>query len=38
MRVHVYTSPHLVRFHERFRLGATGGGELVSDDGARRRA
>src|SRR5260370_2521049 len=26
-RVHTYTSPHLVRFNERFRLG----GELVSD-------
>ena len=31
-RAHVYTSPHLVRFNERFRLGETGGGELVSDD------
>ena len=30
-RVHVYTSPHLVRFNERFRLGAPGGGKLVSD-------
>jgi dihydrofolate synthase/folylpolyglutamate synthase len=30
-RVHVYTSPHLVRFNERFRLGADGGGRLVSD-------
>src|SRR5262245_11630503 len=30
-RVHVYTSPHLVRFNERFRLGADGGGALVSD-------
>jgi dihydrofolate synthase/folylpolyglutamate synthase len=29
--VHVYTSPHLVRVNERFRLGATGGGVLVSD-------
>lgn len=27
-RVHVYTSPHLVRFHERIRLC----GELISDD------
>ncbi|WP_027285383.1 bifunctional folylpolyglutamate synthase/dihydrofolate synthase [Rubritepida flocculans] len=27
-RAHVYTSPHLVRFHERIRLA----GELVSDD------
>src|ERR1700704_273825 len=31
-RVHVYTSPHLVRFNERFRLGHAGGGELVSDE------
>jgi dihydrofolate synthase/folylpolyglutamate synthase len=30
--VHVYTSPHLVRFNERFRLGAPAGGTLVSDD------
>jgi dihydrofolate synthase / folylpolyglutamate synthase len=30
-RVHVYTSPHLVRFNERFRVGAAGGGRLVSD-------
>jgi dihydrofolate synthase/folylpolyglutamate synthase len=30
-RVHVYTSPHLVRFNERFRVGAPGGGRLVSD-------
>src|SRR5439155_13261943 len=30
--VHVYTSPHLVRFNERFRLGAKGEGRLVSDD------
>lgn len=29
--VHVYTSPHLVHFHERVRLGAEGGGEFVSD-------
>src|SRR6201991_4049875 len=31
-RVHVYTSPHLVHFNERFRLGREGGGVLVSDD------
>lgn len=31
LAVHVYTSPHLVRIHERFRLGARGGGKLVSD-------
>ena len=30
--VHVYTSPHLVRFNERFRLGAPDGGALVSDE------
>jgi dihydrofolate synthase/folylpolyglutamate synthase len=32
-RVHVYTSPHLVRFNERFRLANPAGGEgvLVSD-------
>jgi dihydrofolate synthase/folylpolyglutamate synthase len=29
LRVHVYTSPHLVRFNERIRLA----GELVSDEG-----
>src|SRR6201993_714275 len=31
-RVHVYTSPHLVRFHERIRLGAKGSGQLVGDE------
>jgi dihydrofolate synthase/folylpolyglutamate synthase len=31
-RVHVYTSPNLVRLNERFRLGQTGGGTLVDDD------
>ncbi len=30
-RVHVYTSPHLVRFHERIRLGAAGGGRFVDE-------
>ncbi|MGP0094293.1 MAG: bifunctional folylpolyglutamate synthase/dihydrofolate synthase [Xanthobacteraceae bacterium] len=30
--VHVYTSPHLVRFNERFRLGAPGDGRLAADD------
>jgi dihydrofolate synthase/folylpolyglutamate synthase len=30
--VHVYTSPHLVRFNERFRLAQAGGGVLVTDD------
>jgi dihydrofolate synthase/folylpolyglutamate synthase len=29
--VHVYTSPHLVRFNERFRLGSPDGGKLVDD-------
>ena len=31
-RVHVYTSPHLVRFHERIRLGRHQGGRLIDDD------
>jgi dihydrofolate synthase/folylpolyglutamate synthase len=30
-RVHVYTSPNLVRLNERFRIGKTGGGTFVSD-------
>ena len=30
-RVHVYISPHLVRFNERYRLGQSGEGVLVSD-------
>ena len=30
-RVHVYSSPHLVRFNERYRLGQPGAGVLVSD-------
>jgi len=31
--VHVYTSPHLVRFHERIRLGRRSGpGELIGED------
>jgi len=29
--VNVYTSPHLVRFNERIRLGKPGGGKLVDD-------
>lgn len=29
--VHVHTSPHLVHWHERFRIGAAGGGRLVGD-------
>jgi dihydrofolate synthase/folylpolyglutamate synthase len=31
-RVHVYTSPNLVRINERFRLGRPGGGVLVGDE------
>jgi dihydrofolate synthase/folylpolyglutamate synthase len=30
--VHVYTSPHLVRFHERMRIGGPGGGRFVGED------
>lgn len=30
--VHVHTSPHLVGWHERYRLGAPGGGRFVADD------
>jgi dihydrofolate synthase/folylpolyglutamate synthase len=35
LRVHVYTSPSLVRINECFRLGRTGGGGLVGDDELR---
>lgn len=31
LSVHVYTSPHLVRFHERIRLGQSGGGRFVDE-------
>ena len=31
-RVHVYTSPNLVRLNERFRIARTGGGKFVEDD------
>jgi dihydrofolate synthase/folylpolyglutamate synthase len=31
LSVHVHTSPHLVNWHERYRIGAPGGGRLVSD-------
>ena len=31
-RVHVYTSPHLVRFHERIRLGLARGSRFVAED------
>ncbi|MDO9307168.1 MAG: bifunctional folylpolyglutamate synthase/dihydrofolate synthase, partial [Mesorhizobium sp.] len=30
-RVHAHTSPHLVNWHERYRLAAEGGGRLVDD-------
>ena len=30
LSVHVHTSPHLVSWAERYRLGALGGGEFVS--------
>ncbi|CAO4149617.1 bifunctional folylpolyglutamate synthase/dihydrofolate synthase [Methylorubrum extorquens] len=32
LAAHVYTSPHLVRFHERIRLGGIGGGHYVAED------
>ncbi|MCJ2082713.1 bifunctional folylpolyglutamate synthase/dihydrofolate synthase [Methylobacterium sp. J-090] len=32
LAAHVYTSPHLVRFHERIRIGAVGGGHYVPED------
>ena len=32
LAAHVYTSPHLVRFHERIRLGGIGGGRYVDED------
>jgi dihydrofolate synthase / folylpolyglutamate synthase len=35
LRVHVYTSPSLVRINECFRLGRSGGGALVGDDELR---
>ena len=42
LKVHVHTSPHLVNWHERFRLGAEGGGRLADDavlaDAVRRVA
>lgn len=31
LAVHVHTSPHLVNWHERYRLAAPGGGRLVDD-------
>ena len=35
LRVHVYTSPHLVRINECFRLARAGGGVLAGDDELR---
>lgn len=35
LRVHVFTSPYLVRINECYRLGAAGGGKLVGDDELR---
>ena len=35
LRVHVYTSPHLVRINECYRIGRPGGGRLVGDDELR---
>ena len=32
LSVHVYTSPHLVRFHERIRIGKKGGSTIVSEE------
>ena len=32
LSVHCYTSPHLVHFHERIRLGAPDGGSLIPED------
>ena len=32
LAVHVYTSPHLVRFHERIRARRLGGGRFVEED------
>ncbi|TDH39372.1 bifunctional folylpolyglutamate synthase/dihydrofolate synthase [Pseudohoeflea suaedae] len=31
LTAHVHTSPHLVNWHERFRLGAEGGGKFAED-------
>jgi dihydrofolate synthase/folylpolyglutamate synthase len=30
--VHVHTSPHLVNWHERYRIGSAGGGRFVEDE------
>ena len=37
-RVHVYTSPYLVRLNECYRLGRVGGGVLVDDEELVRRS
>ena len=36
LRVHVYTSPYLVRINECFRIGEKGGGQLADDAELRR--
>src|SRR5919112_6055711 len=36
LRVHVFTSPYLVRINECYRLGEKGGGRLASDAELRR--
>src|SRR5258708_22029167 len=38
LRAHVYTSPHLVRFNERFRLGAVALGAVAGGNGKGRLA
>ena len=35
LRVHVFTSPYLVRLNECFRIGRAGGGTLIGDDELR---
>ncbi len=32
LKVHVHSSPHLVSWHERYRIGANGGGQFVDDE------
>jgi dihydrofolate synthase/folylpolyglutamate synthase len=36
LRVHVFTSPYLVRINECYRIGRAGGGALVDDDELRK--
>src|SRR5512139_3768050 len=38
LTVHAYTSPHLVHFNERFRLGRKGGEGVLVDDGELSKA